>query len=120
MNAQLKPCPFCGAKLEYRAPRSTVENYYEHPKGDCFLALSGGLGDPVTVWDHPEAIAAWNQRAEHQPLTKELYNELLFAVGNKYPNETRQQTALRYIRQAETCDSQSAKKEAAQNTGAKP
>ena len=30
-----------------------------------------------------------------------LYEELLFAVGNKYPNETRHQTALRYIRQAE-------------------
>jgi hypothetical protein len=29
------------------------------------------------------------------------YNELLFAVGNKYPNETRHETALRYIRAAE-------------------
>ena len=37
------------------------------------------------------------------PLTVEhLYNELLFAVGNKYPGETRHQTALRYIRQAES------------------
>jgi hypothetical protein len=30
-----------------------------------------------------------------------LYEELLFAVGNKHPDETRHQTALRYIRQAE-------------------
>lgn len=30
-----------------------------------------------------------------------LYNELLFAVGRKYPGETRHQTALRYIQQAE-------------------
>lgn len=30
-----------------------------------------------------------------------LYDELLFAVGNKYPGETRHQTALRYIRRAE-------------------
>jgi hypothetical protein len=29
------------------------------------------------------------------------YDELLFAVGNKYPGETRHETALRYIRQAE-------------------
>jgi hypothetical protein len=29
------------------------------------------------------------------------YNELLYAVGNKYPNETRHETALRYIRKAE-------------------
>ena len=41
--------------------------------------------------------------------TDELYNELLFAVGNKYPNETRHQTALRYIQQAETCGAQLAK-----------
>jgi hypothetical protein len=33
---------------------------------------------------------------------RDLYNELLFSVGNKYPNETRHQTALRYITQAET------------------
>jgi hypothetical protein len=33
--------------------------------------------------------------------TEEKYNELLYAVGNKYPNETRHETALRYIRKAE-------------------
>jgi hypothetical protein len=32
-------------------------------------------------------------------LTK--YHELLYAVGNKYEGETRHETALRYIRQAE-------------------
>lgn len=32
------------------------------------------------------------------------YEELIMAVGNKYPNETRHETALRYIRQAETQD----------------
>mgnify|MGYP001603984726 CR=1 FL=1 len=30
-----------------------------------------------------------------------LYQELLYAVGQKHPDETRHQTALRYIRQAE-------------------
>ena len=30
-----------------------------------------------------------------------LYEELLYAVGNKHPRETRHQTALRYIHQAE-------------------
>lgn len=29
------------------------------------------------------------------------YHELIMAVGNKYPNETRHQTALRYIKNAE-------------------
>ena len=31
----------------------------------------------------------------------ERYQELIYAVGKKYPNETRHETALRYIRQAE-------------------
>lgn len=42
-------------------------------------------------------------------LTQELrakYHELLYAVANKYPNETRHETALRYIRQAETITSE--------------
>ena len=30
-----------------------------------------------------------------------LYNELLYAVAKKFPGETRHETALRYIRQAE-------------------
>jgi hypothetical protein len=30
-----------------------------------------------------------------------LYNELIFAVGKIYPNETRHETALRYILEAE-------------------
>ena len=29
------------------------------------------------------------------------YDELIMAVGNKYPGETRHQTALRYIQRAE-------------------
>ena len=43
-----------------------------------------------------------------KPLTDDLYNELLFAVGNKCPNETRHQTALRYILQAEKGDEKAA------------
>jgi len=31
----------------------------------------------------------------------EKYNELILAVGNKHEGETRHQTALRYIKQAE-------------------
>lgn len=32
----------------------------------------------------------------------ELYEELIYAVCNKYPGETRHETALRYIRSVET------------------
>lgn len=38
---------------------------------------------------------------EQKPSIGELYNELIYAVGKKYPGETRHQTALRYIREAE-------------------
>lgn len=33
---------------------------------------------------------------------EKLYEELIMAVGNKYKGETRHQTALRYIQQAES------------------
>ena len=33
---------------------------------------------------------------------KNSYYELIFAVGNKYEGETRHQTALRYIKQAQS------------------
>lgn len=33
---------------------------------------------------------------------RNLYNELIFSVGNKFDKETRHETALRYIRQSET------------------
>jgi hypothetical protein len=39
------------------------------------------------------------KQAEERGIEK--YNELIYAVGNKYPNETRHETALRYIKQAE-------------------
>jgi len=32
---------------------------------------------------------------------RQQYQELIYAVGNKYQNETRHETALRYIRKAE-------------------
>lgn len=35
------------------------------------------------------------------PHVQEKYNELLFAVANKYPNESRHETALRYIKERE-------------------
>jgi hypothetical protein len=39
-------------------------------------------------------------RSRHAALV-EKYDELLYSVGNKYPNESRHETALRYIRNSE-------------------
>lgn len=41
------------------------------------------------------------QRRIAEPNHKALYMELLYAVASKFPNETRHQTALRYIKQRE-------------------
>ena len=38
-----------------------------------------------------------------------LYDELLFGVASKYPNETRHKTALRYIQEAESSNDDTAK-----------
>ena len=40
---------------------------------------------------------------------KRNYMDLIMAVGEKYPNETRHQTALRYIRERETPSTDQAK-----------
>jgi hypothetical protein len=65
------------------------------------LAYAYNVADPVremlfALQDRIDAL-----EAQRKPLTDELYNELLFAVGSKYPDETRHQTALRYIKRAE-------------------
>ena len=47
----------------------------------------------------PEEAATINNEAER--MFERAYHELIYAVGNKYPGETRHETALRYIREAE-------------------
>jgi hypothetical protein len=46
----------------------------------------------------------YDQPNETKTKYEEKYNELLYAVGTKYPNETRHETALRYIKEAEQHD----------------
>lgn len=56
---ELKPCPFCGAELEYeehvaRAVKGRpILRLWAHPSGSCILA-----GMEVPLEDHP----AWNRR----------------------------------------------------------
>jgi hypothetical protein len=45
--------------------------------------------------------SALSEQDEALTALKALYHELLYQVGNKYPGESRHETALRYIRQAE-------------------
>lgn len=46
------------------------------------------------------AYYARQAQEKHAELQRK-YDELIYAVGNKYPGETRHETALRYIRERE-------------------
>ena len=69
-----------------------THNFYQDK--DQMLGLAVRITQDVTQIPQEDS-------SKRQPLTDDLYYELLFAVGNKYPDETRHQTALRYIKQAE-------------------
>ena len=52
--------------------------------------------------EHQEAWKKLIESIPEQPINAtEKYLELLYAVSRKFPNETRHETALRYIREAE-------------------
>jgi len=58
--------------------------------------------------DNPLLITIGQQADEITRLKDEVkkYHELIMEVANKYPGETRHETALRYIRNAEKVDTQ--------------
>jgi hypothetical protein len=61
------PCPFCAAKLTHKINRGLglhlVDNTWDHPSGGSCPLANVALGDPLFIYDHPSAIAAWNTRA---------------------------------------------------------
>ena len=95
-----------GWKREYRlinAAHLQAEAKIKELEADATAAKS--------KWKIQESLRALKYHETSQERIKELeasnrklredYNELIMAVGNKYPDETRHQTALRYIRQSE-------------------
>lgn len=54
----------------------------------------------------PEATVGVPLLDREPPSPGHLYRELIMAVGNKHPNESRHQTALRYIQRAEQSNNQ--------------
>ena len=65
MSVELKPCPFCGEKLDKKHVRKTKLrygfDYYQHPDNECVLADVAD-GFPITVFDND--VDDWNRRAE--------------------------------------------------------
>ena len=66
----MRPCPFCGEHLTFHPLRRGAD-YYLHPKNGCTLA-SDHLGDQWSLFDTPDAIAAWNLRAQGAAPTGEV------------------------------------------------
>lgn len=58
----------------------------------------------ATAYEHeftPPTVLSLLHRLQAAEKRVKLYDELLYAVGSKYPNETRHETALRYIHERE-------------------
>jgi hypothetical protein len=62
------------------------------------------LGFNRSAADLEEVAAILRASEERINETSRLYHELLYNVSIKHPNESRHETALRYIRQAERQD----------------
>jgi hypothetical protein len=54
------------------------------------------------AWESWQAALASRERVRELEELKEKYHELLYQVGKVHAGETRHDTALRYLRQAET------------------
>ena len=71
----------------------------ENDSGDALIRLDAAVC-AVEEAEQRHTTPPAAQPAQHTE--QELYHELLFAVAKVHPNETRHQTALRYIQQAES------------------
>lgn len=62
-------------------------------EADAVVSFSGDTAARLAEWIRPGMADPADTIRE----LREKYHELLYAVGNAYPGETRHQTALRYI-----------------------
>ncbi len=67
---------------------------------ECLAKAFRGDDIPMHVVQAATAIVLTPDPPEDDITAK--YYELIYAVGKKYPSESRHETALRYIRNAET------------------
>jgi hypothetical protein len=96
--ALLGKCPTCGG----------CGSYWNRACPQCQdAALASGTKESTEDDASREAAKRMSVRGPSSTSLvnyEALYNELLYQVARKHPNETRHETALRYIRQAETGD----------------
>lgn len=81
---------------------------------ECKSTVSKGLGHYPSPYGHTRecshgvgpTIDQAEEAERQRDAMQEQYNELIMAVAKKHPNETRHQTALRYIQQRERASMQ--------------
>jgi len=73
---------------------------------DAYLRIRDMLGAYNTNHGGEDRFKVTEKRVSDLLELKARYDELIITVGNAYENETRNQTALRYIVQAELGDAQ--------------
>lgn len=83
---------------------SELKKYIESDDPNYFWGLSSGQHENLL----DGAIEHIERLEESNKVLVENYNELIMQVANKFPDESRHETALRYIRQAENSDNQCA------------
>ena len=104
-------CEVCGQPVKiYSGDEGT--NHYEELAVDVVVGLLEEMELKIGVWLCPKCkrgcpsgkICRDCLEQELQTI-KQKYQELIMAVSKKYPNETRHQTALKYIVNSEKVDS---------------
>ena len=105
---ELLPCPFCGG-TDVSVEEGSTFRLAVAICNNCDAAAPEARaihGDKKKTQE--AALTEWNRRASPTgaPVSEdrkdaELYKELIYAVASKFPGESRHQTALRYIRNAE-------------------
>lgn len=76
-------------------------------QGDVGVVVDNGTRGTTTIRRNDDiGMIAYGTRLYEHPLPPDdvvqKYGELLYAVHKKFPDETRHQTALRYIKKAES------------------
>jgi hypothetical protein len=75
-----------------------------HAVFEAVVRMEGENANDPQLEANAALIAALRNHAEELVRDARRYRELVMAVGNKWPDETRHETALRYIRTAEVAN----------------
>lgn len=100
-------CPFCSSHLKFGEHCEDCNVQVDLTPREWDEILKNSIVADEDCYDLQWSAAL--QKAERRARSfqsqfydlQQKYNELIMAVGDKYPNESRHETALRYIRQME-------------------